>query len=391
MSEEREEWLRFVREHYEHEEAEKTPKPKANGKDHHPPPSWTTPEPESLTLASWLSRDLPAPDFIFGEVISTTSRIMLVGPTGLGKTHIGIAVAVAIAAGQDYLHWTVPAPRRVLYIDGEMSRRLLLSRLEDAVRRATCPLDAPLFVVSREDCPDMPPLNTEAGQQFIDAIITALGRVDVIFFDNIQCLVAGDMKDEEGWAGLLPWVRDLTRRQIGQVWIHHTGHDETRAYGTKTREWQLDTVALMERIERPELDIAFKLTFPKARERTPDNRTDFDPAIITLADDQWSSERGGHVRTMSAKRNSTDHALALLNEAITTAGEIPPESIHIPPNTRCVREDIWRRYCDKSLVSLGSDDPVKQGEAKRKAFERAEIKLVGNKVGKWDPWVWIIK
>ena len=54
---------------------------------------------------------------------------------------------------------------------------------------------------------------------------------------------------------------------------------------TSTREWQLDTVILLERVELPGADIAFKTEFTKARERTPDNRTDFDEATITLADE----------------------------------------------------------------------------------------------------------
>jgi hypothetical protein len=37
---------------------------------------------------------------------------------------------------------------------------------------------------------------------------------------------------------------------------------------------------LMETIERPEADIAFSLKFTKARERTPDNRADFEAAVI---------------------------------------------------------------------------------------------------------------
>jgi hypothetical protein len=28
----------------------------------------------------------------------------------------------------------------------------------------------------------------------------------------------------------------------GQLWVHQTGHDETKGYGTKTRQWQMDVV-----------------------------------------------------------------------------------------------------------------------------------------------------
>jgi hypothetical protein len=107
-------------------------------------------------------------------------------------------------------------------------------------------------------------LNTIEGQQYIDRIVELIGGADLIVFDNIQSLLVGDMKDEDSWQHTLPWVRDLTRRDIGQVWVHHTGHDEGKAYGTKTREWQLDTVALLKRVEQPEIDIAFTMEFTRA-------------------------------------------------------------------------------------------------------------------------------
>jgi hypothetical protein len=347
-----------------------------------PPPSAAWASPETLTLAYWLERELAPPDFLFGEVISTTSRVMVVGPTGLGKTHLCLAIGVAVASGKDFLHWRVPAPRRVLYIDGEMSRRLLRARLQDAVRRADCPASANLFVVSREDCPDMPPLNTEAGQKFVDEIILVT-QPDLIFFDNVQCLVAGDMKDEEAWAQLIPWIRDLTRREIGQVWAHHTGHDETHAYGTKTREWQLDAVALMERADLPVIDIAFILSFPKARERTPDNRTDFDPALITLAGDQWTSNRGG---TIKPKPRSRDLALDVLIEEIARGnGEIPPAAERIPRDTLCLEATLWRLSFEARAIAASPE------AAKKQFLRSAKELLTSGRVGKFNKWVWPVK
>ena len=110
---------------------------------------------------------------------------------------------------------------------------------------------------SREDAENLPPLNTPEGQAFIERLIEHLGGVDFIVFDNVMSLLGGDMKDEESWKQTLPWVLSLTRRNIGQLWVHHTGHDESRGYGTKTREWQMDTVLHMEKIERPDSDVSF--------------------------------------------------------------------------------------------------------------------------------------
>jgi hypothetical protein len=154
-----------------------------------------------------------------------------------------------------------------------------------------CGVPAPspigLLVLSKEDFPDMPPLNRLEGQKWLDAFIEKHGSFDLIIFDNVQALLVGDMKEEDQWAKVLPYVRSLTRRSIGQIWFHHTGHDETRSYGSKAREWQMDTVALMERVELPGADLAFTLKFTKARERTPENRNDFEPVTMQLVGDQW--------------------------------------------------------------------------------------------------------
>jgi hypothetical protein len=332
------------------------------------------------TLSWWLNRELQPRDNLLGEFVSTTSRILLVGPTGLGKTNLLLAVALSLATGLDFLHWHAVRPARVLYVDGEMPSRLIKRRLADTVRRHRGQSDN-LVVLSREDYPEMPPLNTEKGQRFVDDFVTWAGGFDVIIFDNIQALLTGEMKDPEQWAKMLNWVRDLTRRKIGQIWVHHTGHEEGRSYGDKTREWQMDTVALMERIEDP-ADIGFNLKFPKARERTPDNRNDFEDAVITLADDQWTSSRSGGKKSGRPSKVE-DIALAALEQAITKGGETPHNHSEIPSGTICANRDLWLRYFERSYV--GSLDP----ENLRKRFGEIAKKLqLDHRIGFSKPYVW---
>src|SRR5262249_1955064 len=59
-----------------------------------------------VALADWLARDLPDPDFLLGHWLTSTSRVLMVAPTGLGKTMFALAMAVAIAAGTSFLHWS---------------------------------------------------------------------------------------------------------------------------------------------------------------------------------------------------------------------------------------------------------------------------------------------
>ena len=93
-----------------------------------------------LTLQEWLVRDLPEPDYILGNWLTTTSRALLVAPTGLGKTMLGIALGMRAAANSGFLNWRGVRPARVLFVDGEMSRRLLKQRLVDEAARLTSSL-----------------------------------------------------------------------------------------------------------------------------------------------------------------------------------------------------------------------------------------------------------
>lgn len=318
--------------------------------------TWKQPDADyvrrKLSLADWLTRDIAEPDFMMGEVVSTTSRILVVGPTGLGKTNFGVALAIAIAGGRGFLHWrAAQGPRRVLYVDGEMPERLMRGRLQDAVRRLGQSPES-LFTLSREDFPDMPPLDTVAGQDFIDHITEASGGVDLAIFDNIQSLTISPLKEEEGWRLVTPWTRELTRRKVGQIWFHHTGHDESRSYGDKQREWQMDTVALMERVERPKADVAFRLAFPKCRQRTPDNRTDYEPAIITLQDDEWHSERGSG-RKMSKPAPLARKFYDAIIDAVIAKGVPRPESGSRPSVTK----QEWEAECIRlGLIDANAAD-----------------------------------
>ena len=53
---------------------------------------------DNLTLQSWLNRKMPPRDYLLGELLSTTSRWLIIGDTGIGKTLLALAIAAASAA-----------------------------------------------------------------------------------------------------------------------------------------------------------------------------------------------------------------------------------------------------------------------------------------------------
>jgi RecA-family ATPase len=194
-----------------------------------------------LTLCQWLERDIDPLDALLGDLFSTTSRVLFFADTGVGKTMLALSWAFAMAFGRNFLHWRSRRKARVLYVDGEMPRDLMKERLEVmckifALKPDEIAHSKGLTVLSSEDFEDMLPLNTEGGQKWLDGFIDRTGPFDFIIFDNITSLCSGIMKEEDSWQSVKPYTLELTKRHVGQLWVHHTGHDTTRGYGTKTRE-----------------------------------------------------------------------------------------------------------------------------------------------------------
>jgi hypothetical protein len=302
-------------------------------------------------------------------MLSTTTRALLSAQTGIGKTNFGMALWGHAGLGRNFLHWHVPRRCRMLFIDGEMSRRLLRERIEALTQHLNAKPDWALFF-NKEDIEDFAPLNTSEGHAAVWKLIEEVerrldGPLDAICFDNIVSLLVGDMKEEDAWRETMPLVHALTKRRIGQLWLHHTGHDASRGYGTKTREWQLDLVLHMNEVKRPDADVSFTLSFPKARERTPDNRGDFVETNIALVDNRWIGETattGKGTVTQLARRFFEALQAAAHNSKLTHINGYPIASL-----------EEWQARC----VASGLIDPAAKANAQRALFSKYKLSLIG--------------
>lgn len=288
--------------------------------------------------------------------------------------------------------WEGRRAAKVLYIDGEMSRRLLKQRLLAEETRLVNELSEEVseqfkpsgfHSLSTEDIPNFHPLNTRQGQAAIEKIIAEMGGCDFVIFDNVMSLIAGSMVDEEAWSQTLPWVKSLTKRGIGQLWVHHTGHDEAKGYGTKTREWQMDVVIHLAKAERADTDVSFKLEFRKARERRPDNRADFQEVNISLVDDRWNGDApSGSQRPKKMSPMAGKYFEALQN--VVGGGERPKSKrLH---GCHAVHNDDWKAECEL----LGLLDPKGQQNSQRAKFSKYRAELVAaNVVACEGDYTWI--
>ena len=356
--------------------------PLAEPADLPPPPGAPQPkfEPlasrDELLVSAWLKRELPPRDYLSGEVVCTTSRILLVGETGVGKTLFSLDWAGAMAAGADFLGWQGRRRCRVMYFDGELPAETFKERIAIIAERYG--EDIELFGYNRDVLgPDeMPPLNTDAGRAWLWREIETV-KPDALFLDAIMCLLAGNMSEEESWAPVKDLVRQISSRRIAQVWLHHTGHDASKGYGTKTREWEMDTVIMLSKLESeddaPDA-AAFRLEFTKARMKKPTNFAQFAPQIVRATET-------GFVCESAAKGNSKPKSeVAIVRKAFIEAYEQLANGVEKSAGfdgatvqkvgVDAIRDELKNRgfldVDDKGRISAGS----------RQLFRRAKSELL---------------
>ena len=91
------------------------------------------------------------------------------------------------------------------------------------------------------------------------------GSFDLIVFDNINSLCSGDTIGPEGWKRVDERSLDLKATGVGQLWLHHTGHNTSHEYGTVIRRNDMDTVVKLRPLQSTPERRSFALDFEKAR------------------------------------------------------------------------------------------------------------------------------
>ena len=117
--------------------------------------------------------------------------------------------------------------------------------------------------------------------------------------------------------------------------------------------------------ERPETDVSFTLTFPKARERTPFNREDFLPTNIALVNDQWE----GAPADIGKKKLSEGIVQKFLDALRVAVATSRAPKMNLNP-TATIEE--WRLAC----VNLGLLDKARNERSADGMFGNYRRKLI---------------
>lgn len=329
-----------------------------------------------------------SPRWLIDELIPRDGIVLVWGPPKCGKTFWTFDLVGHIALGRDYCDHAVEQGG-VIYVacEGEygVKTRAIAFREEQAATED----DPPLYLMTTR-------LDLIADIDELVAAITAqlAGEpISVIVLDTLnRSFVGSESKDEDMSAYVAAADRLRSEFHCVVVIVHHCGINGERPRGHTSLTGAVDAQIAIKRDADDSVFVGFELMKDGAQGMTM--RCRLKPVDVGL-DTHGKTVTSCVVEHIDAPATTPERkrmpklstaqqrALKLLHEAIGIGGEIPPVSNHIPPNTHCVNEELWRSYCYQGGISTGGQ------EAKRAAFTRAADSLIGlDRVGSWDGWVW---
>lgn len=205
---------------------------------------------------------------------------------GVGKTHMSVGVASAVATGSKFLQWKAEEPAGVLFIDGEMPAPVLQERMAQAIVAMDGNEQAPFNIITPDLQGDygMPDLSTTEGQARLEPYLTK--EIKLIVVDNISTLCRSTQENKgDSWLPVQEWALRMRARGISILLIHHEGKGGQQR-GTSRREDILDTVIQLKHPAdyTPDQGATFEIHFKKSRGIFGDDVKPFEAQLIDMGD-----------------------------------------------------------------------------------------------------------
>ena len=203
----------------------------------------------AVDIGEFLAMDIPPREMMLAPILPTQGLVLLYSKRGVGKTHVALGMAYAVATGGRFLRWQADKPRRVLLLDGEMPAATMQERLASIVAGSEIEPPSPDYLkiitpdLQEEGFPDV------AGDEGRAAVEAHLDGVDLVIVDNLSTLCRVTRENEgDSWVPVQEWILDLRRRGMSALLVHHAGKGGSQR-GTSRREDVLDTVINLKRPE----------------------------------------------------------------------------------------------------------------------------------------------
>lgn len=242
-----------------------------------------------ITMDDFLTMELPKREMILSPFLPSQGLCLLYAKRGVGKTHVAIGMAYAVAVGGNFLKWHAVKPRKVLYIDGEMPAGAMQERLRRISLSENLKPPAPdylrLITPDLQDGP-MPDLSTFEGRAILKELID---DSELIIIDNLSSLFRSGVENEaESWQPVQDWALDMRRCGKTILFVHHAAKGGQQR-GTSKKEDALDTVLVLKQPQgyRSDQGACFEVNFEKTRHFSGEDAAPFKVQLKTQPDGLW--------------------------------------------------------------------------------------------------------
>ena len=220
-------------------------------------------------------------DFIIDPIISERSITLMYAPTGIGKTWFAMCIALAASHGKglfsnSHNSWNAPKPRRVVYLDSEMSEYNFKKRLQvlnQMYESENQNLSFKLVAGENFNLTDETKGYCDQITQWLNDEAVAGRPVDLLILDNLTTLT-GFNDSAKSWETLFSWMKALKekRHHPCSILVVHHSNKKGDQRGTSTKTATVDNVIKLDKIKQDNLDIVpkdslrFSVTIEKGRD-----------------------------------------------------------------------------------------------------------------------------
>jgi putative DNA primase/helicase len=238
---------------------------------------------QPLGIDDLISLNIPTRELLLDPILPVRGLAMIHAKRGGSKTFLALSIGLAVASGTNLLRWSVPKPRRVLYVDGEMTLPDLQKRVTALKAGIGAQIPNDNFRLLAADHTDIPNLATDAGQRALDPLLEG---VELLVIDNLSTLCwTGSDNDAGSWTSLQEWMLRLRRKGVAVLVVHHSNKSGEQR-GTSRREDVLDTVIGLRRPPdySPDEGARFEIHIEKSRAFSGDAGKPFEARLVSTVD-----------------------------------------------------------------------------------------------------------
>ncbi|NHZ47577.1 AAA family ATPase [Desulfovibrio sp. XJ01] len=212
---------------------------------------------QSKSLETLLAMPEEPRPYVIKPVMLSPGLMMLVAGTGVGKTWVAFAVALAVWKGTSALggKWTASRARNVLYLDGEMGESACKERLKALGQAQRRTVDEEIggkrfeLLSTMTEGNALPDLGTEeGGEALLGWIDKRFPDVEFIVFDNLSTLAptacGNSTECQEEFRTLL---KKLKARGISCLIVQHT----SKSGDQRGSNAKLDILDAVVKLDRP--------------------------------------------------------------------------------------------------------------------------------------------